>query len=136
MQRTSTFLMFVGDQCGRAEEAIGFYTSLFDDSAVLSVERWGPGEPGGTEGLVKRAVFSLSGQEYMASENTMAHQFGFNPAISIYVHCAHEAELDRLFAQLSSGGEVLMPVGDYGFSRRFGWVSDRFGLTWQLDLPT
>lgn len=134
MQKTTTFLMFVGGQCGKAEEAINFYVSLFPDSEVKSIEKWKSGEPGGEEGLVKQASFVLARQEYMASENRMDHQFSFTPAMSIYVNCESEDELDRLFESLSDGGQVMMPLDNYGFSQKFGWVADRYGVFWQLNL--
>ena len=99
--------MFVGDQCGKAEEAINFYISLFPDSKITSIEKWKADEPGGEEGLVKQASFIISGQEYMASENRMEHKFSFTPAISIYVHCDSEDELNSLFAKLSDGGQEI-----------------------------
>ena len=64
----------------------------------------------------------------------MKHDFTFTPSISIFVDCDDEAELEEVFEQLSRGGEVLMPIDDYGFSAGFGWVSDRFGVSWQLNL--
>jgi predicted 3-demethylubiquinone-9 3-methyltransferase (glyoxalase superfamily) len=134
MQKTTTFLMFVGEQCGKAEEAINFYISLFPDSEIKNMEKWKAGEPGGQEGLVKQAVFTLSGQEYMASENSMDHKFNFTPAISIYVNCENEAEIDKLFQELSNGGQQMMPLGDYGFSKKFGWTADKYGVSWQLNL--
>ena len=63
------------------------------------------------------------------------HAFDFTPSLSLFVDCADEAELERLFASLSDGGVVLMPLGDHGFSAGFGWVNDRFGVSWQLNLP-
>jgi predicted 3-demethylubiquinone-9 3-methyltransferase (glyoxalase superfamily) len=134
MQKLTTFLMFVGDKCGRAEEAIRFYTSLFPDSRVDDIERWALGEPGGREGLVKRASFHLAGQTFMASENTIEHSFTFTPAISVFVTCESEAEQDRLYDRLLEGGAVLMEMADYGFSKRFAWVSDRYSVSWQLNL--
>jgi predicted 3-demethylubiquinone-9 3-methyltransferase (glyoxalase superfamily) len=134
MQKTSTFLMFVGDQCCKAEEAIKFYVSLLPNSEIKSIEKWQSGEPGGQAGLVKHAIFTLAGQEYMASENQMDHKFSFTPAISIYVNCESEAELDQLFEKLSDGGQVLMPLSDYGFSKKFGWTADKYGVSWQLNL--
>ena len=134
MQKTVTFLMFVGEQCGKAEEAIKFYTSLLGNSEIKNIEYWKNDEPGGKEGLIKQATFTLAGLEYMASENTMDHQFGFTPSISIYVNCEDENELDSLFQKLSEGGEVMMPLGNYGFSKRFGWTSDKYGVSWQLNL--
>lgn len=126
--------MFVGEQCGKAEEAINFYVSLFDNSKVKNIERWKTDEPGGKEGLIKHAIFSLAGQEYMASENTLEHQFTFTPAISIFVQCKDEKELNKLFSVLSEGGKVMMPLDNYGFSKKFGWVGDKYGVSWQLNL--
>lgn len=134
MQKTTTFLMFVGDQCGKAEEAINYYVSLFPDSEVKSVEKWKQDEPGGEEGLVKQASFVLAGQEYMASENRMDHKFSFTPAISIYVNCDGEEELSQLFEKLSEDGQVMMPLDNYGFSKKFGWTADKYGVSWQLNL--
>ncbi|WP_242928483.1 VOC family protein [Pontibacter vulgaris] len=134
MQKTTTFLMFVGDQFGKAEEAVRFYTSLFKNSEIKHIEYFKAGEPGGQEGTVKHAQFILAGQEYMASENPMSHQFTFTPAISIYVTCETEEEIETLFQKLSEGGNIMMPLGDYGFSKKFGWLSDKYGISWQLNL--
>ena len=65
----------------------------------------------------------------------LKHAFTFTPSISLFVDCESEAELERVFTQVSAGGVVLMPVGNYGFSTKFGWLSDRFGVSWQLNLP-
>lgn len=126
--------MFVGDRCGKAEEAIHYYVSLFPNSKVNKIEKWKQGEPGGEAGLVKQASFVLAGQEYMASENRMDHKFSFTPAISIYVNCESEDELTQLFEKLSDGGEIMMPLDNYGFSKKFGWTADKFGVSWQLNL--
>lgn len=126
--------MFVGDKCGKAQEAIEFYVSLFPDSRINHIEKYSADEPGGQEGLVKKAAFSLSGTEYLASENTFPHEFNFTPSISIFVNCTDESELANLFEKLSEGGSVMMPVGDYGFSRQFGWLADRYGVSWQLNV--
>ena len=125
----ATFLMFVG----QAEEAMTFYVSLFERSAVTHVERWGPGEPG-PEGGVKRARFTLAGHELMCFDSPPVHGFTFTPSISLCVECESAAELDRAYAALAEGGQALMPLGAYGFSTRFGWVNDRFGVSWQLNL--
>jgi predicted 3-demethylubiquinone-9 3-methyltransferase (glyoxalase superfamily) len=134
MQKTTTFLMFVGDQCGKAEEAINYYVSLFPSSGIKNVEKWKQNESGGEEGLVKQASFVIAGQEYMASENRMDHKFSFTPAISIYVNCDSEEELNHLFEKLSDDGQVMMPLDDYGFSKKFGWTADKYGVSWQLNL--
>ena len=133
MQKTTTFLMFVGKQYGKAEEAINFYTSLFKNSRIINIVRYGPGA-GEPEGTVMHAVFSLNGQEYMAMESSGDHPFTFTPAMSIFVKCETEEEIDGLYEKLSKGGSVLMELNKYPFSKKFGWVQDRFGISWQLNL--
>lgn len=128
--RLRTFLMFEG----RAGEALELYVSLFPDGRVIDVERYGPGEAG-PEGTVRLARFELLGQELLCIDSPAPHPFTFTPSISLFVTCASEAELERLFAALSQDGQVLMPLDAYGFSRRFAWVADRFGVSWQLNLP-
>jgi predicted 3-demethylubiquinone-9 3-methyltransferase (glyoxalase superfamily) len=128
-QKITTFLMFEG----QADEAMTFYRSLFADAEVLSVTRYGPEGPG-AEGSIMHATFTLAGQEFMCIDSSVKHGFGFTPAVSLYVDCADEAEIDRLYAELSAGGGVLMELGNHGFSRKFGWVNDRFGVSWQLNL--
>jgi predicted 3-demethylubiquinone-9 3-methyltransferase (glyoxalase superfamily) len=124
-----THLMFEGD----AEEAMRLYVSLFPRSEVLDVQRYGADEPG-PEGSIKVAVFTLAGRRMQCADSPMKHGFTFTPSMSLFVECESEAELDAAFAALSESGAVLMPLGDYGFSRRFCWVSDRFGVSWQLNL--
>ncbi|MQA87315.1 MAG: VOC family protein [Streptosporangiales bacterium] len=111
-----------------------FYTSLFDDAEVLAISRFGAGEAG-AEGTVKHATFSLAGQQFMCIDSSQTHDFTFTPSTSLYVECHTEDEIDRLYASLSGKGEALMPLGSYGFSAKFGWVNDRFGVSWQLNLP-
>ncbi|WP_046776584.1 VOC family protein [Streptomyces yangpuensis] len=128
-QKITTFLMFEG----RAEEALTFYTSLFEDSEVIDITRYGADGPG-KEGTVLRATFALAGQRFMCIDSYVTHGFGFTPSVSLFVECASAEELDRLYAALAERGKELMPVGSYGFSARFGWVNDRFGVSWQLNL--
>jgi predicted 3-demethylubiquinone-9 3-methyltransferase (glyoxalase superfamily) len=125
----TTFLMFDGT----AEQAMRFYVSLFPGSRVTHLELYGPGGAG-PEGSIKKATFTLCGQNMACSDSPIKHSFGFTPAISIFIDCSDDAELDNAFEQLSEGGEILMPLDDYGFSRKFGWVNDRFGVSWQLNL--
>lgn len=123
------FLMFEG----RAEEAMNFYVSLFPGAEVNEVARYGPEGPG-PEGSIFRASFTLAGQTVYCIDSPMAHGFTFTPSFSFWVECESEAELEKLFAALSADGQTMMPLGDYGFSRKFGWVGDRFGVSWQLNL--
>jgi len=134
MQKTTTFLMFTGDQCGKAKEAIYFYTWLFKNSEVRHIKYFKAGEPGGKEGDVKHATFTLAEQEYMAIDSAMGHNFSFTPSLSIYVKCNDDDEIEMLFNKLSESGSVMMPLGSYGFSKKFGWLADKYGLSWQLNL--
>jgi predicted 3-demethylubiquinone-9 3-methyltransferase (glyoxalase superfamily) len=124
-----TFLMFTG----RCEEAITFYTSLISNSRIVEIVRWGAGGPG-KEGSVMRAAFILNCVEFMANDSQAVHAFDFTPSVSLFLDCDDEAELDRLFVALAEGGQQLMPLGNYGFSEKFGWCKDRFGVSWQLNL--
>jgi predicted 3-demethylubiquinone-9 3-methyltransferase (glyoxalase superfamily) len=123
------FLMFQGN----AEAAMNFYVSLFPGSAVTDIERYGAEGPG-AEGSVLRARFAIDGQRVMCIDSPTKHEFAFTPAFSFFVECESEEHLRRLFDALSDGGATFMPLGSYGFSRLFGWVQDRFGVSWQLNL--
>jgi len=120
---------------GRCEEAVTFYTSLISNSKIESIAKWRADGPGGPskEGTVMRAVFVLNGMAFQASDSPVKHAFDFTPSASIFVECESEAELDRVFGALAEGGQMLMPLGDYGFSRKFGWCNDRFGVSWQVN---
>ncbi|MEK4252276.1 VOC family protein [Paenibacillus sp. FSL W7-1287] len=130
MKNVMPFLMFEGT----AEEAMNFYTSVIEDSAITSITRYGPNE-NGTEGSVMQATFTLKGQSFMCIDSNVKHQFTFTPSFSIFVVCDTEEELEQLYTQLSSGGKLLMPMDNYGFSKKFAWVNDKFGVSWQLNLP-
>lgn len=127
-QKITTFLMF---QDGNAEEAMNFYISLFDNSEIVNITRYGANEAG-NKGTVMHAIFSLNGQEYMCIDSYVEHEFTFTPAISLYVKCDTEEEINKVFEKLSEGGKILMPLGSYPFSERFGWVNDKYGVSWQL----
>ena len=115
MQSITPFLWFDGD----AEEAMNFYVSIFRDSKVESVSRWGEGGPG-SKGSVMTATFRLAGQKFMALNG--GPQFKFTPAISLFVNCETQEEIDDLWEKLSAGGS----------KERFGWLKDRYGLSWQV----
>ncbi|MDG1572486.1 VOC family protein [Robiginitalea sp. M366] len=139
--KISTFLTFVGDQCGKAEEAIEFYTSIFPNSAIKSITKYAEGEAGGTPELIKYGVFTLNGTEYLVSESNYSHAWSFTPGVSLFVSCTREDEIHTLFDKLSAnGGKVMVPLdnyageGDYGFGKKFGWCEDPYGISWQLNL--
>jgi predicted 3-demethylubiquinone-9 3-methyltransferase (glyoxalase superfamily) len=131
MSKITPFLMF---QDGNAEEAMNFYTSLIEDSEIKKIVRYGANQAG-DEGTVMQAVFSLKGQDFMCIDSNVKHQFSFTPSFSIYVTCDTEEEINNLYQKLIDGGQALMPISDYGFSKKFGWLNDRFGVSWQLNLP-
>jgi predicted 3-demethylubiquinone-9 3-methyltransferase (glyoxalase superfamily) len=115
MQKITPFLWF--DH--QAEEAANFYTSLFKDSKIVSISRYGEGGPG-PQGAVMTVNFQLEGQEFIALNG--GPEFTFSPAISFFVDCATQAEVDRLWDKLTEGGEEV----------QCGWLKDKFGLSWQI----
>ena len=139
--KISTFLTFVGDHCGKAEEAINFYTAIFPNSEIKSITKYLEGEAGGTPELIKHGVFTLNGIEYMVSESNYKHAWSFTPSVSLFVECNSEDEIQTLFDKLvSNQGQVMVPLnnyqgeGDYGFGKKFGWCQDKYGISWQLNL--
>ncbi|HLR68736.1 MAG TPA: VOC family protein [Virgibacillus sp.] len=131
MKKVTPFLMF---QDGKAEEAMNYYTSLIEDSEITSISRYGANESG-DEGTVMHATFSLKGQEFMCIDSNVKHQFTFTPSFSIYISCDSEEEIETIYKSLLMDGQALMPLDDYGFSKKFGWINDKFGVSWQLTLP-
>lgn len=130
MARSITpFLMF---QRQDAESAMRFYLSLFEGSRLLRLDRFGPEGPG-PEGSVLHGEIEIAGQVVRFFDSPARHAFDFTPAASMFVDCESAEELDRLWAAVSDGGRVLMPPDAYGFSERFGWTDDRFGVSWQFN---
>jgi predicted 3-demethylubiquinone-9 3-methyltransferase (glyoxalase superfamily) len=125
------FMMFDGN----ADEAMRLYVSLIPGSEILHVERYDATTPGG-EGKVVRGVFRLAGQTVLCTDSPIKHDFTFTPSSSMFVTCESERQLDDLAAALSADGKVLMPTDNYGFSPRFTWIADRFGVSWQLSLES
>ncbi|MED1408460.1 MULTISPECIES: VOC family protein [Bacillus] len=128
-QKITTFLMFEGN----AEEAMNFYTSLFDQSEIVSISRYDANGPG-KEGTVIHATFTLNGQEFMCIDSFVKHDFTFTPAMSLYVTCETEEEIETVFNKLAQDGAILMPLGSYPFSKKFGWLNDKYDVSWQLTL--
>lgn len=115
MQKINPFLWFNHN----AEEAMNFYVSIFPNSKVLSVNRYGDAGPG-AKGSVMTAAFELQGQEFVAMNG--GPQFTFSPAVSFVVHCENQEEVDKYWDRLSEGGQI----------RQCGWLKDKYGLTWQV----
>ena len=120
-------------QDNNAEKAMHFYVGLFKNSRIIRVKRWekdGPVEAG----RIMQATFELDGNLFMCSDSPPIHDWNFTPAVSSYLECESENELEKLFTKLSENGKVTMPPNNYGFSQKFGWVIDQFGVSWQLNL--
>lgn len=120
-QKITPFFMFTGTQSGKAEAAINFYTSLFQNSTIKKIERFEKGE-GNAEGTLKHAVFSLDGQEFMAIDSNFDHKFNFTEAISLFVNCEDQEEVDTFWEKLTEGGEEV----------QCGWLKDKYGISWQI----
>lgn len=119
MQKIVPFLWF---EDNKAEEAVNFYTSIFRNSKIVNTVRYGEADPG-PEGSVMWVTFQLEGQEFHALNGNS--QFKFTEAISLFVNCDTQEEVDELWDKLRDGGMELGP----------GWVKDKFGLAWQI-VPT
>lgn len=115
MQKITPFLWFDS----QAEQAANFYVSLFKDSKITNVSRYGEGGPG-LQGSVMTVNFQLEGQDFIALNG--GPEFQFTPAISFFVDCATQEEVDRLWDKLTEGGEEV----------QCGWLKDQYGLSWQI----
>jgi predicted 3-demethylubiquinone-9 3-methyltransferase (glyoxalase superfamily) len=124
-QKITPTLLFVGKQCGKAEEAITFYASVFHDAKVGEILRYGKGEEPDKEGTVKHAAFMLEGLDFAAMDSAHEHNFTFNEAISFMVHCDTQEEIDYYWGKLSAD-----PMAE-----QCGWLKDKYGLSWQI-VPT
>ncbi len=129
-EQIATFLTF---QDNNAENAMNFYVDIFDNSKIEDVIRWTKDAPG-EEGKIMTAKFYLNGSLFMCSDSPPIHKWDFSPAVSNFVECKSEAEIERLFSRLSENGNITMPLNNYGFSKKFGWVIDQYNISWQLNL--
>jgi predicted 3-demethylubiquinone-9 3-methyltransferase (glyoxalase superfamily) len=121
-QKITPTLMFVGQQCGKAEEAVNFYASVFRKAKVGDILRYGKGEEPDREGTTRHASFILEGQNFAAMDSARMHDVSFNEAISFMVHCDTQREIDYYWGQLSAS-----PADE-----QCGWLKDRYGLSWQV----
>lgn len=123
-----THLMFEG----HAEQAMNLYVKLFPNSEITQVNHYTEGP---LQGKIQFAHFTLGTQNFICIDSPVKHEFTFTPATSIFVDCESKEQLEELFNKLSDAGKILMPLENYGFSQYFGWLQDRFGVSWQLNLP-
>lgn len=129
MTSATPFLLFAGE----AQAAMDLYVSLLPDSRIMRADYYAPNELG-CAGTIKHAVFTLCGREFMCCDSPIQQAFFASPTNSIFVEFDAGEVLEHAFGVLSDGGKVLMPLNDYGMSCRFGWLHDRFGISWQLGL--
>ncbi|MGE7913498.1 VOC family protein [Lysinibacillus xylanilyticus] len=122
MKSATTFLMFQG----QADEAIQQYQQWFSDLQIESLTYMENSQQ------VAMAVLHLKGLKIMVNDSVIKHNFTFTPSTSIYVECESAEEISSLVALILEGGQALMPLDNYGFSKQFAWVQDRFGVSWQL----
>jgi predicted 3-demethylubiquinone-9 3-methyltransferase (glyoxalase superfamily) len=115
-------LMYVGDNAGKAEGAIDFYTSLFPDARRGQTARYPAGMEPDKEGTVMFADFQLAGQWFAAMDSAHVHDFGFSEAVSLLVECTTQEDIDRLWQALSAVPEA----------EQCGWLKDRYGVSWQI----
>lgn len=115
-------LMFVQDNAGKAEGAMEYYTSLFGDSSILSVNRYGPGMEPNHEHSLAYGEFELEGELFAAMDSAGQHDFQFNEAISLYVDCVDQTEIDYFWNKMTEDGQ----------ESACGWLKDRYGVSWQI----
>ncbi len=121
-QKIAPVLMFVGEQCGKAEEAIHYYASVFSGASVDGILHYGPDDKPDREGTLKFGAFTLEGQRFSAMDSAYDHGFSFNEAISLMVFCENQEEIDYFWEKLSAHPEA----------EQCGWLKDKFGLSWQI----
>lgn len=120
-QKFTPSLLFTGQQAGKAEEAIHFYTSLFDSTSIVGILRYNAQDQD-VEGTVKHAQFKLGQQVFMAMDSSFPHAFGFNEGISLVIPCDTQEEIDHYWNKLTEGGQ----------EGQCGWLKDRYGVSWQV----
>jgi predicted 3-demethylubiquinone-9 3-methyltransferase (glyoxalase superfamily) len=127
---TAPCLMFQGQI---AEEALNYYAKIIPNSNIESITRYAAGEQG-LQGSVKVAHATVGGLHIIAIDSNVQHKFNFTPSLSLYVTLSDEQTITDVSKQLADGGKELMPLGEYGFAKKYAWVEDRFGVSWQLKI--
>lgn len=126
----STHILF---QNGLAKEAVERYGEIFDGYELDRLDLYAGDDREDLHGQVKVAEFRAYGHRFMCVDSPIHHEWDMTPGVAPFIECENDAEMERLFEALEPGGTVHMPLGDYGFGRRFGWVEDRFGVSWLLN---
>lgn len=121
-QKITPTLMFAGDVCSKAEEALQFYTSVFKNGSIDDVTRYGENDAPDKPGTVRHASFTLEGQQFAAMDSAREHNFTFNEAVSLIINCDNQAEIDYYWEKLSAVPE----------SEQCGWLKDKYGVSWQV----
>jgi predicted 3-demethylubiquinone-9 3-methyltransferase (glyoxalase superfamily) len=121
-QKITPTLMFVGAQCGKVEEALHFYTSVFKSAKVGDIMRYGKGQDREKENNIAHASFTLEGQEFAAMESSLNHEFTFNEAVSFLVSCETQEEIDYYWEKLSADPQA----------EQCGWLKDKYTVSWQI----
>jgi predicted 3-demethylubiquinone-9 3-methyltransferase (glyoxalase superfamily) len=124
-QKITPCLMFTGNQYGRVDEAIKYYSSIFKNSIVDGILRYGKDQKPDEEGKVQHAQINLNGQKFMLMESAAPHNFTFSEGVSLTIHCENQDEIDHYWKRLTESGEESM----------CGWLKDKFGVSWQI-IPT
>lgn len=115
-------IMFVGDNAGKAEEALNFYVSIFRDSEIKTISRYGESFPPNTPEMINFAEFILEGQSFSITDSAFQHEFLLNEAISFIINCEDQDEIDYYWEKLSAVPEA----------EQCGWIKDKYGLSWQI----
>jgi predicted 3-demethylubiquinone-9 3-methyltransferase (glyoxalase superfamily) len=123
-QKIVPSLLFVGDVAGRAEEAINFYTSIFQNSKRLGTFRYEANQLPDKEGTIAYADFLLQGQKFAAMDSAQAHNFTFNESISFVINCEDQEEIDHFWNKLAEGADEK--------AQQCGWMKDKYGVSWQI----
>lgn len=121
-QKIIPSLMYVGNNSGRAEEAINYYTSVFENSRIEDISRYGPGMEPNREQDINYAAFMLAGQKFAAMDSALDHQFNFSESVSLLVNLTSQEEIDYFWDKLSAFPEA----------EQCGWLKDKYGVSWQI----
>lgn len=131
MQKITPFLWFDNN----AEEAVKFYTSIFDNSNITTITRYdeqSAAASGQKAGSAMTVAFKLEGQNFTALNG--GPHFKLNQSISFFVYCESDEKIEKIYSKLSEDGQIIFPLDKYDWSPRYAWIVDKFGLSWQLDV--